>query len=57
MSPVLIECPVNHDLVATGLRADSADELEPENTLWNCPSCEGNHVWTPDDAVLTDVGT
>ncbi len=55
MRGVLIACTQTLDLVATGFEADSLDELEDENMLFACPSCDADHPWTPMDAVLADA--
>lgn len=54
MHSVLIACPQTFDLVPTGFEADSVDELEAENMLFDCPSCHGDHPWTPAEAVLAN---
>ena len=47
MNPVLIECPLTHEHVSTGFEAVDLDELEPANTLIDCPACGNDHAWTP----------
>jgi hypothetical protein len=43
MRGVLIACTQTLDLVVTGFEADTLDELEDENKLYGCPSCDGDH--------------
>ena len=52
MPAVLTTCPFTEDLVPTGLSVDSLDELPSINHLQRCPSCSGEHDWTPTDAAL-----
>jgi hypothetical protein len=52
-SVVLISCPRNGDLVATGTTADVLDELAPLNVLDRCQSCGERHEWTRDEAAIT----
>jgi hypothetical protein len=52
MHPVLIECPLTHQLVPTGFEAVDLDELEPSNLLIDCPGCGQDHMWMPSEAVL-----
>ena len=52
-SVVLIACPVTNDLVSTGIRARTLEELEPLNSLVVCESCGQDHEWTREDAVIS----
>ena len=52
-SVVLIECPHNRDLVATGVKADALEELAPLNLLHRCQSCGEDHEWTRSEAAIT----
>jgi hypothetical protein len=49
---VLTVCPETAELVPTGFVALTLDELEPVNSLVNCPACGDDHEWVPLDAVL-----
>lgn len=52
MQSVLIACPHTLDLVPTGFHAETLDDLEDENLLFDCPACGGDHPWTRGEAVL-----
>lgn len=54
MHSVLIACPRTLELVPTGFEAEGEDDLQAENILYDCPSCSGDHPWTPADAILAD---
>lgn len=54
LRPVLIACPETFDLVPTGVQTARRDDVQ-SSRLIGCPSCGGEHDWTPDDAVLAEV--
>ena len=57
MPYVLVLCPVSGDLVPSGLKISSLDELDDNpQFLIACLACGANHVWQKWEATLTHDG-
>ena len=53
MPYVLIACPVTGDLVPSGLKISSLDELDDQpQSLTECLACGVNHVWEKSEATI-----
>jgi hypothetical protein len=56
MAMLIIDCPVTHKPVPTGISTDKASFEDPTNVLTgnsvSCPHCGQNHVWDKKDARL-----
>lgn len=51
---VLIACPTTGDLVPSGLKVASVDELDDNpQFLVGCLACGANHVWAKWEATVT----
>jgi hypothetical protein len=54
---VLIACPVTGDLVPSGLKVSSIDELDDRpQSLTECLACGVNHVWEKWEATIAPDG-
>ncbi len=49
---VLTACPVEGDVIPTGLDVSDMADLEPSYLLVLCPACGADHAWTPEAAWL-----
>ena len=52
---VLIACPIDDTLVATGTEAVDLAELPAESILEQCPSCGMAHPWRDFEAVIAPI--
>ena len=48
-----ILCPASGQLVPTGVSADALLDDATRHVLVRCAGCGGEHMWLPDDAIVT----
>jgi hypothetical protein len=58
MSVIVTKCPVSEIVVSTGIEIERTtfDALPNIGSPLNCPVCGGVHVWSKNDAWLSDDG-
>lgn len=49
----VIVCPASGQLVPTGVSADALLDDATRYVLVRCGGCGGEHMWLPDDAIVT----
>ena len=49
----VIVCPASGQLVPTGVSADALLDDATRYVLVRCAGCGGEHMWLPDEAIVT----